>query len=399
MMGAFLRLEPATTEKRARYELRRTSKPSLDNGPEKHPPGTVLIRTIAASICGSDFVGKGPNNNSDSTSFSSSCPCGGWRNPLDALETVVQQDICGGTGHELLGEIVQIVEPCHYSVGKRVLAFSPIYFKVVLTEEMRQITGISNLDSVFATQGGFAEYFVSHQAACVPVPTTTPTTKFDPRWFVLAQPLGTALHACQHLENVMGKTVAVVGQGQNGLIMTQLLAGYRPKRLIVLDLSADRLEAAKHHQYGVTHALQVQQTESMIQDTQVKIKDITNGELCDVVIDMVGHQSRTMDMSCQLAKSYGTVLLFGLPPSQEESPFAISTNSFQRNLKFLTSHLPPMETFAFAMELLEQGRFDPSGLFTHTFPFRDSFPTAYDMAQNYQDGVIKVLVTFEDGKE
>jgi threonine dehydrogenase-like Zn-dependent dehydrogenase len=47
------------------------------------------------------------------------------------------------------------------------------------------------------------------------------------------------------------------------------------------------------------------------------------------------------------------------------------------------------------MELLEQGRFavPATRLFTHTLPF-ERFPEAYEIAQNYQDGVVNVLVTF-----
>jgi threonine dehydrogenase-like Zn-dependent dehydrogenase len=54
-----------------------------------------------------------------------------------------------------------------------------------------------------------------------------------------------------------------------------------------------------------------------------------------------------------------------------------------------------MACFEHAVELLEQGRFDPSALITHTLPF-ESFPEAFDTAQNYRDGVVKVLLTFEN---
>lgn len=119
------------------------------------------------------------------------------------------------------------------------------------------------------TQGGFAEFFVSHTTACLPVDLTRGATLRDPRHIVAAQPLGplqphtapsrqptslvapyapasmiacfarslasrpvgsarlilqgslrapaptgTVLHAVAKLGDVVGKTVAVVGQGQ-----------------------------------------------------------------------------------------------------------------------------------------------------------------------------------------
>ena len=36
--------------------------------------------------------------------------------------------------------------------------------------------------------------------------------------YVMAQPLGTILHACQKIGSAINLDIAVVGQGQNGLI-------------------------------------------------------------------------------------------------------------------------------------------------------------------------------------
>ena len=53
-----------------------------------------------------------------------------------------------------------------------------------------------------------------------------------------------------------------------------------------------------------------------------------------------------------------------------------------------------MKTFELAVDFIGQRRFDPALLFTHSIPFA-KFPEAYEMASNYKDGVIKILVTFE----
>lgn len=398
MLGAFLQAEPAASEKRACFELRRIPRPQLST---HHPHGSVLIRTTAASICGSDFCGQGPaalpakeeENDSSPSSFGVS-----WRKPLDYLSLLAEQQICGGTGHELMGEVVEVVEPCRFHRGQQVLAFSPLYFKRVLLEDFQQRSGIKDL-SVFEDQGGFAQFFISHEAVCLPIPKALPNNPtWDPNWFVLAQPLATAIHACERLdENITGKTVAIVGQGQNGLILTQLLSGYRPRRLIVLDILEERLKVAKKL-YPVTHTVLVEQCDGdSNENTKNKILEITHNELCDVVVDMVGHQNGTLDLSAKLTKSCGTVLLFGLPPASDEPrhQFTIRACDFMRNLTYKTVSAPSMETFACAMELLEQGRFEPAGLFTHTMPF-ERFPEAYELAQNYRDGVIKVLLTFDE---
>ncbi len=51
--------------------------------------------------------------------------------------------------------------------------------------------------------------------------------------------------------------------------------------------------------------------------------------------------------------------------------------------------------FRLALELLEQVRFDPSMVFSHEMPFRQ-FGEAYGEACNYEDGVVKVLLTFPE---
>ena len=44
---------------------------------------------------------------------------------LDALS-----GCCGGSGHELLGDIVDVVAPCKFERGQRVLAMSSMYIRI-----------------------------------------------------------------------------------------------------------------------------------------------------------------------------------------------------------------------------------------------------------------------------
>ncbi len=57
----------------------------------------------------------------------------------------------------------------------------------------------------------------------------------------MTHPLGTVLHACQKLGSVINLNIAVVGQGQNGLIISQMLANIGARRIIALDLLEERL--------------------------------------------------------------------------------------------------------------------------------------------------------------
>lgn len=97
----------ATEEGVAKFQLALVARPTLDS----LPPGSVLIRSVASSICGSDLYGKG-----------AICGCE-WRVPLDYIHT--KKHSVGGTGHEVIGDVAETVPPCEFKVGDRVLAMVP----------------------------------------------------------------------------------------------------------------------------------------------------------------------------------------------------------------------------------------------------------------------------------
>jgi len=411
-----------------RFELRSTERPVL----RQHPrclPGSVRIRVVASSICGSDLWGCGgchslspgyPSCQSeegntgtdesqtvrDDKKQEGCCQCQhepsyrNWRRSLEFLHSPSLVHLPGGTGHEVIGDVVEVIEPCPIPVGTRVLALPPSYVRLqkALREALRakvaeangrDIIDDASLAELLPDIGGFADEFITHSFACIPIPCEVPYAGFNPLWYIVAQPLATVLHACRRLEtSLVGEDVAIVGQGQNGLIMTQLAAILGARRIIVLDLMQYRLGVAKQ-QMKATHAVQV--TLGREDEAVVEVERITHSKMCDVVMDFVGHQNSTIDLCSRLVKDYGTILLFGLPPAESEPQIEISMRHFRRNLRYVTTCGPDIETFHFAMELLEQGRFDPGPLFTHRLPF-EQFADAYDMASSYRDGVIKILI-------
>ena len=372
MRAAFCQPGPVSKERRACFELRKIPKPTL----EDLPPGSLLLRIVACSICGTDLFGKNQATGRQAIAY------------LDHF-----MPICGGSGHELLGEVVEVVEPCEkkFPVGQLVLAMSPAYIR-----RMKDLGTLfeqknNTKPTILPDLGGFTEYTVSHECCCLPVPDDSHVS--TPLHYCAAQPLGTILHACRKLDSsLLGKNVAIVGQGPNGLIMTQMLANMGARRVITLDLIHERLEVSR--KCKATHTIQVTEPKS-IDPYKAQIKEITNGEMCDVVVEMVGHQSHTINLCAELTKDGGTVLLFGLL-SPEGS--GIQARDFVRSLKYVCSSSPNFEDFELAMELIAQGRFDPEPLFSHTVPF-STFPETYAAASEYKDGIVKVLFTYEGEDE
>jgi len=126
-----------------------------------------------------------------------------------------------------------------------------------------------------------------------------------------------------------------------------------------------------------------------------QVKAINNGKLCDLTIAMSGHQSNSIQLCSKLTRDGGKVLLFGLPPNKSESQMSIGYEDMVRNITYICSHSPRMESFELAVELIERGVFDPSTIFSHTIPF-SHFVDAYQMANSYEDGVVKILLSMEE---
>lgn len=196
---------------------------------------------------------------------------------------------------------MDLVQPCStLEVGQLVLVMVPAYIKRI--ESIRHaFEQETNQDaSILPDGGGFAQYIISHACACVPLPTEESLQVKNPLFYVAAQPLGTIVHACKKMGSIVGKDVAIVGQGQNGLIMTQMVANMGARRTIVFDYYEERLKVSKF--FKATHAFQVSpndDTDVAMQEMKQQVKEATNGRMCDIAIEMVGHQAKTLDICAQ----------------------------------------------------------------------------------------------------
>lgn len=122
----------------------------------------------------------------------------------------------------------------------------------VIDRKGKNIEGVRVGDRVTCRYvwGAFAEYIV-----CKPF-----NVKVLPPWFPmkavsLIEVLPGIIHAAELSEVTPTKNVLITGQGVSGLVITQVLALYSPKNLIVTDLNPRNLELAR--KYGATHTYQI----------------------------------------------------------------------------------------------------------------------------------------------
>ena len=227
---------------------------------------------------------------------------------------------------------------------------------------------------------GLAQRFASHEDVTVALPGG----RLDEA-LVLAQPLGTVICALRRLPPVLDLDTVVLGQGPMGLMFTRMLASHGARRVIGIDPLAHRREAAQV--MGATHVLDPHAGELSEQ-----LRAITGGELADLVVEAVGHQSETINTCIDLVRLQGTILAFGIP---DDPVYPVRyTDLFRRQALLLPSVAPDAQRdFSLALDLISQRRFDPMPLVSHRMPYTQA-PRAFEMATAYSDGAVKILLSY-----
>lgn len=296
--------------------------------------GEILVRTAYASICGSDLhtvflgapTGAGP----------------------------------GFIGHEGAGEVVES-RCAGYEPGDRVLTVPHALVGRCL-----------------------AEYQALPGSACIPLPSAMPLSHL-----VMAQQLGTVIYALRsHPLDVIGKDVAVIGQGSAGAFFTFLLRRAGAARVLVSDKSPARLA------YGRTLGADLA-VDAGASDFGAAVLEVTAGRGADVVVEAVGSRE-TFPQSLQLAAFGATVVWFGLPEDAGDYPFSFA-EFFRRRLTahcvFGAQSEPGLESFRYAARLIEDGAIDVTPLLSHMLAI-EQVGDAFRIAHDRTDGALKVSIKF-----
>tara|TARA_B100001142_G_scaffold287882_1_gene303707 strand:+ start:638 stop:1654 length:1017 start_codon:yes stop_codon:yes gene_type:complete len=235
--------------------------------------------------------------------------------------------------------------------------------------------------------GLLAEYVIGNHNRMIKIPEYG-----EPNEWVMCQPSGTVLYACQLLGNILGKTVVVLGQGAIGLSFTAILSRAGARNVVAVDSLDYRLDKSKD--VGATHVINYKN-----ENLENAIKEINNGEFSDVIIEAAG-DAEAFNTSLKMVKPLGQILIFGKLLKDEKGTLAtIETehllhhgatiiNSSGVNSGDPTSHIERM------VELKKRGWWDPSTMITHNMEFGD-VQKAYDMYENRDDNVIKVVLNQE----
>ncbi|WII38305.1 L-threonine 3-dehydrogenase [Paenibacillus thiaminolyticus] len=193
----------------------------------------------------------------------------------------------------------------------------------------------------------------------------------------LQDPLGNAVQTVL-AGDIVGKSVAVVGVGPIGLMAIAVAKACGSGTIIAVDINPYRLEMAK------TMGADVIVNSKEVNSVQA-IRETTNGEGAEVVLEMSGHPDAIRD-ALKAAAQAGRVSLLGIP--SKEVSFDLAEDVIFKGLQLIGITGRRMyDTWYQLKGLLERGRIDLTPLITHRLTL-DRYEEAFDLMSSGNCGKI-----------
>ena len=303
----------------------------IDRAPRPEPgPNQVLIRLEGCGVCASNLTP--------------------WAGP----EWMTFPTEPGSLGHEGWGVVDGLGEGVEgLSVGDRVAALS---YKA------------------------YAQYDLADAQAVVPLPDTLAGQPFP------GEPLGCAMNIFHRSDIQAGQTVAIVGIGFLGAILTRL-ASDAGARVIAVSRRPFSLDVARD--MGAAETIAMEDHEAIIG----QVKEMTGGTFCDRVIEAVGKQW-PLDLAAELTRERGKLIVAGY---HQDGPRQVNMWLWNwRGLDVINAHERDPEVYVRGMreavDAVASGRLNPRPLYTHTYPL-EGLAEALDATRDRPDGFLKALVT------
>jgi len=245
-------------------------------------------------------------------------------------------------GHEIAGVIAELGPGVtRWSVGDRVVAGGGDHPEG-LQSPMRTDPRYNYRTMGFpgGPTGGYAEFQLLPEWR----PTRIPDNVSDDA-AALTEPCSVAVHAVRRSAIRLGDTVAVLGAGPIGMLVTQAARAAGASRVIVSEPAPARSEAAR--KLGADEVINPRE-----EDVVERIVALTDGGGADVVFDCAG-LGDTLDQAFDATKRDGQVVLVAVP----WEPLKVDpVNWMGREVDFRVSFASLPEDWRIALDLLASGR-------------------------------------------
>ncbi len=317
--------------------------------PSEPGPGQALVRTHRMGICGTDisgYLGKMPFFNY----------------PLIP-------------GHELGVEVVSVgPEVQNVRPGDRCSVEPYMHCGTCHACKKGATNCCANLKVIgVMTDGGLCEQFI------VRAEKLHPSASLDYEQLALVETLAIGCHAVDRGQPVPGENVLIIGAGPIGLATIEF-AKLSGARTLVLDMNSQRLDFCKN-------VMGVDQTILLGDQVEKDLRDATDGNLPDVVIDATGHNGSMSNAFGYIAPT-GRLVYVGITTQDVTFKHPIFHKP-EGTLLCSRNALPG--DFTRIIGLIEQGTIDTHPWVTHRLKF-DAVPSEFETYTRPETGAIKAII-------
>jgi 2-desacetyl-2-hydroxyethyl bacteriochlorophyllide A dehydrogenase len=258
----------------------------------------------------------------------------------------------GRPGHEGWGEVVEVGDDVDLRVGQRVAVLA---------------------DGAFATEA------TVDAESVVPLPAALDGTDYP------AEAFGAAWNVARRSGFAEGQTVAVVGIGFIGAVVTALAAA-AGARVIAVSRRPFSLEVARA--MGAAETIPFEDRWASARG----VAAVTDDGTCDVVVEAVGTQE-PLDLAGELVGTGGRLVVAGF---HQDGPRTVDLQSWNwKGIDVINAHERDHAVIAAgvaaAADAVAAGTIDASALLTHRYPL-DRLADAMDAMAERPDGFLKAVV-------
>jgi 2-desacetyl-2-hydroxyethyl bacteriochlorophyllide A dehydrogenase len=258
----------------------------------------------------------------------------------------------GRPGHEGWGEVVEVGDDVDLRTGQRVAVLA---------------------------DGAFATETTVDAASVVPLPTALDAADYP------AEAFGAAWNVARRSGFTEGQTVAVVGIGFIGAVVTALAAA-AGARVIAISRRPFSLEVARA--MGAAETIPFEDRWAAARG----VAAVTDDGTCDVVVEAVGAQE-ALDLAGELVGTGGRLVVAGF---HQDGPRTVDLQSWNwKGIDVINAHERDQSVIAAgvaaAADAVAAGTIDASALLTHRYPL-ERLADAMDAMAQRPDGFLKAVV-------
>jgi threonine dehydrogenase-like Zn-dependent dehydrogenase len=228
----------------------------------------------------------------------------------------------------------------------------------------------------------FAEFDIAPQAMVAKLPPQLNGQPFP------GEPFACAFNIFRRSDIRPGQTVAIIGIGFLGAILTRL-ASEAGARVIAISRRQESLDLARS--FGAAEVIAMDDHWSIIE----QVKALTSDAMCERVIEAVGKQW-PLDLAGELVGTGGRLVIAGY---HQDGPRQVNMQGWNwKGIDVINAHERDpevqMQGLREAIEAVASGRLNPEPLLTHRFSL-DQLGDALDATRDKPVGFVKALVMMQ----